>query len=51
MPKSKTPSARRARRLVRNFLRYAIVATATDLPEDVRKSAEAKAKKLESKIA
>lgn len=50
IPSSRTPQARKQRRINRAYLRAAIVATAADLPKDVRDAAHQAADRLESKV-
>lgn len=50
MSKSRTPQSRKARRQFRNFLRAAIIATASDLPQEIRDAAKARAEKLDAQL-
>jgi hypothetical protein len=47
---SRTPAARKARRVLRTYLRYSMIATAKDVPEDIRKDAFKRADKLEHQL-
>jgi hypothetical protein len=50
MSKSRTPQSRKFRRQFRNFLRAAIFATASDLPQEIRDAQKARAEKLEAQL-
>jgi hypothetical protein len=50
MSKSRTPQSRKARRIVRNYLRAAIIATADDMPQEVRAAAKARVEALEPQL-
>ena len=50
-PRSRTAESRRVRRIRRQYLRAAMIATDERLPKDVRESAQAVVARLEKKVA